>query len=285
MLSSHNIDDKQKMMGYYRTSDMLNLLYFFPQLSPIRDLTIVESIEDYFNNKDYFDTFNQNRVDTLKGRTPILGIENSGTSDSFYDSLIKVKAKDPLGVLVLFNVITKHSERYERWAGISVGVDLGQDVIIDAVSKGFDGREVSKSICTHERYFIPWHDLRKISVDNLKQYQTYQISNQGYRMTRIERIEFLKSIGLNPDVFSAFIPEDYQAIPDFIWLSVIKDLLKQLEKNEDILASYGFTNFAISGHTEGNQFAPWQMFDKSRYTLVKKDNTKLCLIKLNFYLL
>lgn len=41
-------------------------------------------------------------------------------------------------------------------AEISVGVDLGQDVIIDAVSKGFDGREVSKSICTHERYFIPW---------------------------------------------------------------------------------------------------------------------------------
>ena len=40
-------------------------------------------------------------------------------------------------------------------AGISVGVDLGQDVIIDAVSKGFDGREVSKSICNHERYFIP----------------------------------------------------------------------------------------------------------------------------------
>ena len=27
---------------------------------------------------------------------------------------------------------------------MSVGVDLGQDVIIDAVSKGFDGREVSK---------------------------------------------------------------------------------------------------------------------------------------------
>lgn len=55
-----------------------------------------------------------------------------------------------------------------------------------------------------------------------------------------------------------------------MWLSVIKNLLKQLEKNEDILMNYGFTNFAISGHTEGNQFAPWQMFDKSRYTLVKK---------------
>ena len=270
MLSMNNLDDRQKMMEYYRTSDMLNLLYFFPELSPIKDLTIVESEEDYLNNKDFLDSFDQNRVDTLKGRTPIVGIENSGGSNCFYDTLIKVKEKDPLGVLVLFNIIGKSSERYERYAGISVGIDLGEDVIIDAVSKGFDGREVSKSICIHERYFIPWYDLRKISVDNFKQYQTYQINNTDYQMTRIERIKFLKSIGLNPDVFLPYIPENYQPIPDFIWLSVIKNLLKQLEKNEDILASCEFTNFAISGHTENNQFVPWQMFDKSRYTLVKK---------------
>lgn len=104
MLSMNNINDKQKMMEYYRTSDMLNLLYFFPQLSPIRDLTIVESKEDYLNNKDLLDSFNQNRVDTLKGRTPISGIENSGKSDCFYDTLIKVKEKDLFGVLVLFNI-------------------------------------------------------------------------------------------------------------------------------------------------------------------------------------
>ena len=270
MLSMNNANDKQKMMKYYRTSDMLNLLYFFPQLSPIKDLTIVEDEADYLRNQEFLNSFNQNRVDTLKGRTPILGIENSGKSNCFYDTLIKVKEKDPFGVLVLFNVMSESSERYERWAGISVGVDLGQDVIIDAVSKGFDGREVSKSICTHERYFIPWYDLRKISVDNLNKYKTFQISNDDYQVTRNERINFLKSIGLNPDVFSSYIPENYQEIPDFIWLSVIKNLLKQLEKNEDILMSYGFSNFAISGHTEGNQFAPWQMFDKSRYTLVKK---------------
>ena len=235
MLSMNNINDRQKMMEYYRTSDMLNLLYFFPELSPIKDLTIVESEEDYLNNKEFLDSFNQNRVDTLKGRTPILGIENSGGSNCFYDTLIKVKEKDPLGVLVLFNITGKSSERYERYAGISVGVDLGKDVIIDAVSKGFDGREVSKSICTHERYFIPWYDLRKISVDNFKQYQTYQISNADYQMTRIERIEFLKSIGLNPDAFSPYIPENYQPIPEFILVSVIKNLIKQLEKNKKIL--------------------------------------------------
>lgn len=270
MLSGNNINDRQKMMQYYRTRDMLNLLYFFPQLSPVEDLTIVESEEDYLSNKDFFAGFSQNRVDTLKGRTPILGIENSGKSNCFYDTLKKVKEKDPRGVLVLFNITSHPSERYERYAGISVGVDLGTDVRIDAVSKGFDGREVSKSICAHERYFIPWYDLRKVSVGNLKQYQTYQISNSNYQMTRIERIGFLKSIGLNPNIFSSYIPEDYQAIPDFIWFSVIRNLLKQLEKNEDILASCGFVHFAISGHTEGSEFAPWQMFDQSRYTFVKK---------------
>lgn len=270
MLSMNNANDKQKMMEYYRTSDMLNLLYFFPQLSPIKDLIIIENEADYLSHQEILNGFNQNRVDTLKGRTPILGIENSGKGNCFYETLIKVKEKDPFGVLVLFNVVTEPSERYERWAGISVGIDLAQDVIIDAVSKGFDGREVSKDICTHERYFIPWHDLRKISIGNLKEYKTFQISNADYQITRNERIKFLKSTGLTPDVFSSYIPENYQEIPDFIWLSVIKNLLKQLEKNEDILMSYGFTNFAISGHTEGNQFTPWQMFDKSRYTLVKK---------------
>ncbi len=270
MLNMNNIDDKQKMMQYYRTSDMLNLLYFFPQLSPVKDLVIVETEEDYLKNKELLNTFDQNRVDTLKGRTPILGIENSGKSDSFYSTLLAVKEKDPFGVLVLFNIDSESSERYERYAGISVGVDLGERVIIEAVSKGFDGREVSKAICTHERYIIPWYDLRKINIDNFKEYQIYQISNKDYRSTRVERIEFLKSIGLNPDIFSSYIPEDYQPIPDFIWLNLIKNLLKQLEKKEDILSSYGFTNFAISGHTEGNRFAPWQMFDKSRWTLIKK---------------
>lgn len=270
MLNMNNINDKQIMMDYYRTSDMLNLLYFFPQLSPVKDLIIIEDEEDYLKNKEFFDSFDQNRVDTLKGRTPILGIENSGKSNCFYDTLKKVKDKDPLGVLVLFNINSAPTERYERWGGISVGVDLGKDVIIDAVSRGFDGREVSKSICTHERYYIPWFDLRKLSASNLKQYQTYQISDADYQKTRIERIEFLKSIGLNPDVFTSYIPESYQAIPEFIWLDVIRNLLKQLEKNEDILENCEFTNFAISGHTEGDHFAPWQMFDKSRYTLVKK---------------
>lgn len=270
MLNMKNPEDRAKMMTYYRTSDMLNLLIFFPELSPIKDIVIVESKEEYLANKDFFNTFDQNRVDTKIGRVPILGIENTGKSKDFYNALIKVKEKDPFGVLVLFNVDYPPTERYERAAGISVGVELGKAVIIDAVSKGFDGREVSKGICVHESYYIPWYDLKKISINNFKHYQIYQISNENYQITRHERIEFLKSIGLNPDIFTAYIPNTYQKIPDFIWQNIIDNLIRLLDKNESILESCGFTNFAISGHTEGQKFAPWQMFNKNRYTSIKR---------------
>lgn len=89
MLNINNFEDKEKMKNYYRTSDMINLLDFFPNLSPVTDLIIVESVEEYLSNKEYFDSFKQNRVDTLNGRVPIMSIENAGKSNVFYETIKK----------------------------------------------------------------------------------------------------------------------------------------------------------------------------------------------------
>lgn len=268
MLSMNNKNDIDKMLKYYRTSDMLNLLIYFPELSPIRNLTIIESIDDFINNQEYIDTLDSNRVDSLKGK-PVLNIENSGRKEDFFETMKKIKEVDPDGVLVLFNVDSTNSDRYERYAGISVGVEVGRCVYIDAVGKGFDGREVSKSICCHERYTFPWFDLRKVCLENFKEYRTFLISDEEYIKTREERIEFLKSVGYDSEIVEKAIPEVYQEIPDFIWQCVISKLLKVLERKEDELLSTGFRTFAISGHTEGKKYVPWQMFDKGRYDLKK----------------
>ena len=270
MLSMNNEKDIEKMFKYYRTSDMLSLLIYFPEISPIKNLTIVESIEDYLNNKDYIETFDSNRVDTLKGKK-ILEIENRGCKEDFYETMVKIKETDPDGVLVLFNVDTINSNRYERYAGISVGVEVGTCVYIDAVSKGFDGREVSKGICSHERYMIPWFELRGLCLNNFKNYRTFLIDNDGYLETRNERCTFLKSVGYNEKDFEKVIPVVYEEIPDFIWQNVIEKLLKKLYRKEDELIMSGYKTFAISGHTEGKKYAPWQMFDNGRYD-IKKSN-------------
>ena len=79
----------------------------------------------------------------------------------------------------------------------------------------------------------------------------------------------MKSVGYNEEDFKNVLPVIYEEIPDFIWQHVISNLLKRLERKEDVLLGSGFKSFAISGHTEGKKFAPWQMFDKGRYDIKK----------------
>lgn len=270
MLKYENLEDREKMLNYHRTKDMINLLNFFPDLSPIRNLTIVTTIEDYNANYDYLKKLPCERNDTLITKPMMKSVEGSGINTDIVSTFKKVKDIDSDGVMVLFDLCHEPSERYARYAGISVAVSLGVGVFIDAVGKGFDGREVSKGICSHERYFIPWFELRSCHLENFKKYRTFLISDSEYAITRFYRIEFLKSVNLSEEVVTKYIPEKYQEIPYFIWLDVIRKLIKKLEKMEEELYSYGFSEFAISGHTEGKNFCPWQLFDESRYTLAKK---------------
>ena len=265
MLSYKNKEDAKIMEKYHRTRDMINLLKYFPDLSPIMDLTIVKDIDDYMNNKKYCDSFMASRNDTLITKPSMASVETSGTTDGLLEIFKKVKEIDPDGVLVLFNLSHDASKRYERYAGISIGVSVGVGVYIDAVGKGYDGREVSKGLDCHERYFIPWFDVRRCNLSNFKNYRTYLINDDDYEISRKKRIEFLVSVGMSEDEVSKSIPENYSEIPDFIWLDIIKNFLGKLDDMEDEFNAIGMLEFAISGHTEGKHFLPWQMFDKSRY--------------------
>lgn len=265
MLSYSNKDDVFKMMQYHRTRDMINLLKYFPDLSPVRNLTIVSSIEEFENNYEYCSSFMCERNDTLITKPSMVSVEARKLDRDFLDIFKRVKELDSDGVLVLFDLSHEVSERYERYAGISVGVSVGRGVYIDAVGKGYDGREVSKGLDCHERYYIPWFDIGKCNISNFKNYRTYLISNDDYILSRERRIDFLTSVGIDREIALENVPDVYMEIPDFIWIDIIKNLLKKFEYMEEELNSIGLVEFAMSGHTEGRHFLPWQMFDKSRY--------------------
>lgn len=266
MLKYKNIEDRFKMMNYHRTRDMINLMIYFPDISPIKDLTIVENIDDYMNNYDYCKTLSSIRNDTLRCKPSMKSIETSGKNDNIEEIFKKVKDADSDGVIVLFNLCHEPSKRYQRYAGISVGISLNSGIYIDAVGKGFDGREVSKGIVTHERYYIPWFDIRNCNINNFEKYRTYLINDTEYVKSRNDRINFLTSVGFDYKDVNSFIPNKYEVIPDFIWLDVIKNIISKVENMEEELRCANLNEIAISGHTEGKRFLPWQMFDKSRYT-------------------
>lgn len=264
MYSIKNDKDIPNLLKYHRAKDMVNIMTFFPGLSPVDDLAIILDEEDYLKNIDKI-----SHLTSIRNGNPIdehcmKSIPTKEINPNYLEIIKDIKKENKNGVLILFHLNVKPTERYERHAGISIGVSLGKKIYIDAVGKGFDGREVLKGISCHERYSIPWEDIRKINIDNFNKYNTYFISQEDYLKSRNERINYLISCGLPLDLLEKNIPKEYQEIPKFIWLDIIVNIIKQLEKEENLLRSSGFLEFNLSGHTEGKKFKPWQMADDKR---------------------
>ena len=252
------------ILKYHRAKDMVNIMKYFPGLSPVDDLVVIKDKNDYLKNKDKLAGLTSIRNGNPINEYCMKSIPVKEINPNILEVIDAIKKENKKGVLILFHLDTVPSERYERYAGISVGVSLGNNIYIDAVGQGFDGREVLKGICTHERYNIPWTDIRHININNFNEYNTYIITNKDYIKTRDERISYLESCGLTKEVLENNIPKSYKRIPDFIWLDIIKNIIKPLEKEEDLLRSYKFIEFNLSGHTEGKRFRPWQMVDDTR---------------------
>ena len=264
MYSMKNNEDINKICNYHRAKDMILIHKYFPGLSPVDDLVVVLDEEDYLKNKDNILNLTSIRNGNPVNEACMKSIPTKEIDPDIIRIIKDIKKENERGVLILFHLDVEKSERYERYAGISVGVSLGNYVYIDAVGKGFDGREVLKGISCHERYSIPWSDLRRVNISNFKDYCTYIIDLDNYKISREERIKYLETCSIDREILDKEIPEEYTLIPDFIWNSVIRDIIKVLEKEEDILRNDGYLEFNLSGHTEGRRFAPWQMADSSR---------------------
>ena len=259
-----NEKDIPNILKYHRAKDMVNIMKFFPGLSPVYDLAVILDEEDYLKNKEKISHLTNVRNGNPTNELCMKSIPTKEINPDCIEMIKAIKKENPKGVLILFDLDINSSERYERYAGISVGISLGKKIYIDAVGKGFDGREVLKGISCHERYIIPWEDIRKININNFKEYNTFLISKEDYWTSRDERINYLMSCGLSFELLDQSIPKEYQEIPKFIWLDLIANIIKKLEKEEDFLRSAGFLEFNLSGHTEGNRFRPWQMVDDKR---------------------
>ncbi len=265
MLCFNNKEDISKMMKYHRTRDMINLLLYFPELSPIRDLTIVETIDEYIENYETFKSYPGERNDNPITKPMMVSVEGRGLKPDVLSIFKRVKEIDEDGVMVIFNQTNTPCERYEREAGINIDVIIRYGIYIDAVGKGFDGREVSKGLDCHERYFIPWHDIRRCSINNFKNYQTFIISDEKYTQSRKNRIFFLESIDVSTNDAENGVPTKYNEIPNYIWQEVIVKVIKKLESREEEFISLGINEFVINANIENGKILAWQMFDKNRY--------------------
>lgn len=146
MYRINNENDIPYILNYHRARDMVNIMTFFPRLSPIDDLAIILNEEDYTSNLESLSNLTSIRNGNPVKEPCMKSIPVKEINSNKLDILKEIKKENKEGVLILFHLNVEPTERYERYAGISVGVSLGRKIYIDAVGKGFDGREVLKGI-------------------------------------------------------------------------------------------------------------------------------------------
>ena len=52
MYTINNEKEKMKILKYHRAKDMVNIMKYFPGLSPVDDLAVILDEKDYLENKD-----------------------------------------------------------------------------------------------------------------------------------------------------------------------------------------------------------------------------------------
>ena len=182
-------EDIPYILKYHRSKDMVNIMKYFPGLSPIDKLAVITDKDDYLKNKELLEDMHNIRNGNPTSELCMKSIPVKEINPDILNVIDEIKKENDRGVLILFHLNVLESERYDRYAGISLGVSLGNRIYIDAVGKGFDGREVLKGISCHERYCIPWSDIRKINIDNFHDYSTFIINEEDYSKSREERIK------------------------------------------------------------------------------------------------
>ena len=118
MYSIKNEKDIPYILKYHRAKDMVNILKFFPGLSPIDNLVVA----DYMKNKDKLDGLTSIRNGNPINEYCMKSIPVKEINPNILDVIDEIKKENKKGVLILFHLNTIPTERYERYASISLGV-------------------------------------------------------------------------------------------------------------------------------------------------------------------
>lgn len=264
-------------MKYGKAKGIVLLQKYLPKISPFKSIDIVSSIDEWNAIKYKFGDFVLNRVDYPIGEPKRNAIAGTNGFASEIPSLIQsVNNQSPNGVVLLLptkeNVIVP--PRYEDDGGFNVLFNMGSNVIIELVGKGFDGHEITQGIANHERYQIPWNEVlfMRNREDMLKSptVQKSYVALEDYKKQRQARVKFLHEvIGYDLETIEKNIPKTYRLISDDTIKALLDDVVLEVMKKRQMILSEGLTRFGVQGNIIEGNIQPWEIFRPER--LVTRD--------------
>lgn len=264
-------------MKYGKAKGIVLLQKYLPKLSPFKSIDIVSNIDEWNAIKDKFGDFVPNRVDYPIGEPKRNAIAGTNGLANKIPSLIESVNKQTANGIVLL-LPTKENvavpPRYEDDGGFNVLFNMGNNVIIELVGKGFDGHEVTQGLANHERYQIPWDEVlfMRNRKDMIKSptVQKSHVTHEEYKKQRQSRVKFLYEIvGYDLETIEKNVPKTYNLISDDIIKKLLDDVVLELMKKRQMILRDGLTLFGVQGNIIDGNIQPWEIFRAER--LVTRD--------------
>lgn len=262
-------------MKYGKAKGIVLLQKYLPQISPFKNVDIVSTIDEWNDVKDKYGDFVAHRVDMPIGEPRKNAVQGtSGFADSIPGLIEKVNEQSPDGVVLLMATKERAVHRYENDGGFNVLFNMGENIIIELVGKGFDGHELTQGLAIHERYQIPWNEVlfMRDRTDLLKSgvVGKARVTQNSYAKQREERVKFLRDIcHYDIDKIEEHVPQQYKLIDNDIIRGILDDVVLELMKRQSSLRQDGLKRFGVQGNLLHGRVQPWEMFRAER--IVTKD--------------
>lgn len=265
---SENQKKLQEIMKYGKAKGIVLIRKYLPKLNEFNGIKIIKSIEEWEQIKDSLPDRVTTRTDTVIGDTRQVRIDGaSGKIEEIPSVITQIKSQNPDGVLLLLDTKSQTIPRYENDGGFNIGFNMNESVVIELVGKGFDGREITREKAVHERYVIPWNDVlfmrNKTDLMKSRDVSKYIISDEQYKQTRQERINFLSDKEDKQEVES-LIPTTYTESNDELIKNILDQIVFELYSRKNDLARDGLRNFNVQGNIVDGRLIPWEIFRPER---------------------
>lgn len=262
-------------MKYGKAKGIVLLQKYLPQISPFKNVDIVSTIDEWNSVKNKYGDFVAHRVDMPIGDPRKNAVQGtSGFADSIPGLIEKVNEQSPNGVVLLMATKEQAVHRYENDGGFNVLFNMGENIIIELVGKGFDGHELTQGLAIHERYQIPWDEVlfMRDRTDLLKSgvVGKTRVTQNSYAKQREERIKFLRDIcHYDVDKIEEHVPQQYKLVDNDIIKWILDDVVLELMKKQSSLRQDGLKRFGVQGNLLHGRVQPWEIFRAER--MVTKD--------------
>ena len=260
----------KNLMDYSKARGIILLDKYLPDISPFKDICIVESLEKWEDIKHGYGEFAIQRVDLPIGSAKHNAVSGASGLTKDVPELIKcVKSLSEDGIVLVMNTKSPCCFRYQNDGGFNVLFSVGNRIIIELVGKGFDGHELTQGIACHERYTLEWNEayFRKDRNDLIRgKDQTYLVGKEEYVVQRKERIEFLvNDCHYDKRIVEENVPLEYREFKNELVGELLDKIILKMLENKSSFNKNGLWNFCVQGNFVNGTVQPWEFFIPERW--------------------